>query len=220
MPSSDQHPDRITLLEDITDEVRATSANLHLTVKGTSFFSGQAAIKKAKEVQQLVTALLNAGVPEDDISVRSVSLSVEKGMITKSSSARYALKVHVRDLEKLPDVLGAITGSNTVTMDTIEWRYDDLEAKEDAWMLEAIRKANERAGKIADGLKVKITGVHDFRIRKIGEAAPYANYNDTFDSYESAPMKRRAVVDLGTPMVQSMERGIAVTIEYRIERIG
>ncbi len=212
-----EHPDRVVLHETVTEEVQASGADLYLTIKGNSFFTGQAAIKKAKEVQQLVAGLIGAGVIEEDISVQSVSLSSEKGMVTKSSSAKYKLRVRCHNLDKLPDVLGAVTASNNIIMDNIDWRYDGLEAKENEWMMEAIGKSSRRAEKIASGLALKIVGVHEFRMRKIGEASP-EQFGSDADREWSPRMKMMRTVDLGTPLIQSTERGVATTIEYRVQK--
>jgi uncharacterized protein YggE len=55
-------PDTIKISASHKDEIFATHADLHVTVKGASIVSGAEAMKKAKEVSQLVEALTSFGI--------------------------------------------------------------------------------------------------------------------------------------------------------------
>ena len=67
--------------------------DLHVTVKGSSVVSGDAALKKAKEVNQLVEALISLGVKEDAVKLQGVNIETSSGVLVKSSSASYRLRI-------------------------------------------------------------------------------------------------------------------------------
>ena len=65
-------PDRLTVVTSYEQELRADRADLYVTVKGSSLVGGTQALKRAKEVGQLVLALSEQGVAPDDASQRQV----------------------------------------------------------------------------------------------------------------------------------------------------
>src|SRR5215469_17989490 len=74
-------------------EVSADKADLQVTIKGSSLVTGSAALKKAKEVNELVTALLAVGVKEDELSLRGIQVQSSNGVLTRSTSASYSLRI-------------------------------------------------------------------------------------------------------------------------------
>ena len=70
-------------------EVAADKAELQVTIKGSSLVTGSAALKKAKEVNELVTALLAVGVKEDELSLRGIQVQSSSGVLARTSSASY-----------------------------------------------------------------------------------------------------------------------------------
>lgn len=69
-------PDVIVIAASHEEDVLAGSADVWVSVHGSSLFTGRAALRKAKEVSELVTALQQAGFPEEDISLASVRAQV------------------------------------------------------------------------------------------------------------------------------------------------
>jgi len=64
-------PDTIKISASQREEIFANHADLFATVKGSSVVSGDQALKKAKEVSQLVEALTSFGLSPE--AVRNVS---------------------------------------------------------------------------------------------------------------------------------------------------
>ena len=62
-------------------------------------------LKKAKEVSQLISALVETGLKEQDVTLRGVHAESSSGILGKSTSASYQLRVRCDELEKLADVL-------------------------------------------------------------------------------------------------------------------
>ena len=85
MPES--HPDRILVRAAVEHDLPADRAEVELIVSGSSFFSGSAALARAKEVRDVVGTLTELGVPADDVSLLDVVAESSKGLITTTSSA-------------------------------------------------------------------------------------------------------------------------------------
>src|SRR5262245_16129339 len=83
----------------------ADAADLHVIVRGSSLVTGSAALKKAAEARRLVEDLAAAGLADEDVALQGVSAEVSSGLLGRSSTAQYRLRVRVRDLDRLPDVL-------------------------------------------------------------------------------------------------------------------
>ena len=209
------HPDQLTIWELYVENVAATAASLIVTVKGSSFITGDAAIKKAKEVAGLVEALGAAGLPEDKISLEYVRLQQTSGPVLKSSAAAYTLKLECEDLEKLSEILTVVTGAKNLVLDSLDWRYGDLAERKTKWIARALDQANTRAREAADVLGVKIEGVYDCQFDYIN----VKEYGHRIDTPHAAPMEmtiRRQAFSIGMQMQQREEKGIRVKVVYRI----
>jgi hypothetical protein len=83
----DTKPDTIKVSAFHREEIFASHANLYVTVKGSSVVSGNEAMKKAKEVSQLVEALTKFGLSPEAIQLQGVRIETTSGALIKSSSA-------------------------------------------------------------------------------------------------------------------------------------
>jgi uncharacterized protein YggE len=208
-------PDRVTIKEQILEEVPATGAQLTVTVKGASFFTGQSALKKAREVAQLVEALQSAGLTENCISVESIRLQTSSGAILKNSSASYSLKLDCKNIEQLGEILTAVTSAKNISLDALDWQYADLSELKTKWVAEVIALANARAKEAATALGVQINGVHDCQFKYLGLSTPQAGHEDSAD-FPGTMRRRESSFDIGMAMRQSDLKGIQVTVVYRI----
>ncbi len=143
-------------------EIAADRADLHVTVEGASLFTGGEALKKAREVAQLVRELTEGGLPMTDIHLQGVYADTAAGLLGKTSLARYKLRLHCTDLARLADLLGIVTGQKNARLTVIEWGYPDDEGIRDQWLGECIARANAKAARVAQGLNVRLLGVHAF----------------------------------------------------------
>lgn len=153
-------PDTIKISTSYKEEISATHADLHVTVKGSSLVSGNEALKKAKEVNQLLEALTNFGVKEEALKLQGVHLETESGVLLKSSSAVYRLKIRCAELSQLAGMLDVIASQKNAALERIEWRYNEDEARERG-LNSALEKAKTKAEKVAASLGVKLLGVYD-----------------------------------------------------------
>lgn len=206
-------PDTIKIVASHRDEVPATHADLFVTVKGSSLVGGGEALKKAKEVSQLVQELTAGGLPAEDIHLQSIHTENASGPVLKSSSATYRLRLRCNKLDQIPDLLGIITSQKNATFDRVTWKYPDEETREKG-MEEAVRKAHARAGRVAAQLGVKLLGIYNFEEGVGDDEAPYP--------MPSAAPQARAVgmipkgADLGLDIQHSKNVRYQVEIEYRV----
>lgn len=155
-------PDTIMVSASHKEEIHAIYADIHVTVKGSSLVSGNEAMKKAKEVNQLIEALRQVGVKEEAVNLQGVHLDSSSGALLKSSSAIYNLKIRCEDLNLIAGMLDAISSQKNTSLGSLEWKYNDEEVQEQL-LLKAIDKAKSKAEKVSKSLGVKLLGVYDLR---------------------------------------------------------
>jgi uncharacterized protein YggE len=167
----DMKPDTIKVSAAHREEIFASHADLYVTVKGSSFVSGNEALKKAREVSQLVETLTRFGLSPDAIQLQGVRIATASGPLLKSSSARYHLKVKSEKLEQLAELLDIMAEQKNATLERIEWKYAEDEAGERG-LEAAIAKAKAKAEKVAAAMGVKLLGVYDFMENTYDEERP------------------------------------------------
>jgi uncharacterized protein YggE len=207
-------PDTIKVSAAHREEIFASHANLYVTVKGSSLVSGDEALKKAREVSQLVDALTRFGLSPDSIQLLGVHIETSSGALLKSSSATYRLRVKVEKLDQLAEVLDIIGSQKNTTLERIEWKYPEEEARERG-LESAIVKGKAKAEKVAAAMGVKLLGVYDFMENAYDEERPPM----PFQAKEMAMRSLGAVADqpsLSMEIQHSKTIYVNVDIWYRV----
>lgn len=210
-------PDTIKVSAFHKEEIFASHANLFVTVKGSSVISGNEAIKKAKEVNQLVDALTRFGLSPDAIQLQGVRLETAGGMLLKSSSAIYRLKVKCEKLDRLADIMDIITEQNNSTLERIEWKYPEETAREHG-LESAIAKGKAKAEKVAAAMGVKLLGVYDFIENAFDEERPPMPYQ-AMEMGMAARAKTTAEPNLNMDIHHSKTIHVTVDIWYRVSSL-
>ncbi len=211
----DTKPDTIHIAAAQREEIRASFADLFVSVKGSSLISGDAALKKAKEVSQMVEELTRYGLPAEAIHLQSVFAEAASGSFLRSSSATYRLRIRCEKLEQFADLLGILTSQKNATFERVEWKYPD-EAAHEAALQKAITKATAKANKIAAALGVKLLGVYNltestYDYESVAPQAMVAAQAKTARSVGMIPQP-----DLGMDIQHSKLIEVRVEIEYRV----
>ena len=210
-------PDTIKISASHREEIFASHTNLYVTVKGSSIVSGNEAMKKAKEVSQLVEALTKFGLSPDAIHLQGVRIATASGALLKSSSATYHLKIKSEKLEQLADLLDILAEQKNATLERIEWKYPE-EAAHERGLESAITKGKEKAEKVAASLGVKLLGVYDFIENTFDEERPLM----PFQAMEMG-MKTRAAApaepNLNMDIQHSKTIQVNVDIWYRVSSL-
>jgi uncharacterized protein YggE len=201
-----------------TAEVAADKADLRVTVSGTSFVTGTQAFEKAREVASLVQALDAVGVPQSEIHLEGVTANTSAGALLKTSQASYRLRIRCIDLDRLGDILGAITAQKHVDLQELQWGYPDGETMQEDWLHLCIARANRKAALIAKGLGVRLLGVQDFSEHFSGpEESGAHTLSDTrmMRSRASEP-PRVTSKELGLDIAHVKKVEMLVRVVYRI----
>ena len=212
----DTKPDTIKVSAFHKEEIFASHANLYVTVKGSSVVSGNEAMKKAREVSQLVEALTGFGLSPDAIQLQGVRLETTSGALLKSSSAVYRLKIKCEKLDRLADIMDIIAEQKNATLERIEWKYPEEEARERG-LVASIAKGKAKAEKVAASLGVDLLGVYEFMENTFDEERPPM----PFQAMEMG-MKARAAADqpsLNMDIQHSKTIQVNVDIWYRVSEI-
>lgn len=194
-------------------EVYADGVDLHLTVQGSSLVTGRAALTKAKEVARLTSELFQAGVSEQDVHLEGVHAQVQSGLLGKTSTATYSLKVRCHELELLPELLGIITSQKNTAVNHLEWSYPESADAAAAWLSSCVATAEIKAQGIARSLGIAIQKVH----RVIEERAEHVHRGPWEGA---APMmmaaRSSAAPDFGMSLMNAKRVDVWVTVEYSI----
>jgi uncharacterized protein YggE len=207
-------PDTIKISASQREEISASHADLFVTVKGSSVVSGDQALKKAKEVSQLVEALISFGLSPEAIQLRGVHAEAANGVIIKSSSANYQLKIKCAKLDQLADLLSIVTSQKNTTLEYMEWGFDEEKIYEQA-LERTIAKAQDKAQKIARQLGVFLLGIYEFTESGIGIGT------ERVEAGYAQPQRARAAgfaatPDLNIDIHHRKEIIVNVDIEYRV----
>ena len=210
-------PDTIKVSSIHREEIFASHANLYVTVKGSSVVSGDEAMKKAREVSQLIEALTRFGLSPDSVQLLGIHIESASGALLKSSSAAYRLRIHLEKLDPLAEVLDIIASQKNATLERIEWKYPEDEARERG-LEAAIAKAKAKAEKVAAAMGVKLLGVYDFMENTFDEERPPM----PFQAMEMSMKARGAVADqpsLNMEIQHSKTVQVNVDIWYRVSEM-
>ena len=210
----DTKPDTIKVSAFYREEIFASHANLYVTVKGSSLVSGNEAMKKAREVSQLVEALTRFGLSPDSVHLQGVRIETSSGALLKSSSAIYHLRVKTEKLDQLPGMLDILAEQKNASLERIEWKYPEDEAREHG-LESAIAKGKAKAEKVATAMGVKLLGVYDFMENSFDEERPPM----PFQAMEMSMKTRAAMADqpsLDMEVQHSKTIHVNVDIWYRV----
>lgn len=204
-------PDTIKISVSQKEEISATHADLHVTIKGSSIVSGGEALKKAKEVNQLVEALTSFCIRDEAIKLQGVHVETTSGVLIKSSGAMYRLKIRCEDLSHFASLLDIIASQKNATLERVEWKYDEDEARE-RMLKVVIEKAKVKAEGVASSLGVKLLGIYDFIENAYDEETPIPYQAKA--AFRSAPAP--AEPSLSMDVQHSKTIHVNVEIWYRV----
>ena len=209
----DTKPDTIKVSATHREEIYASHANLFVTVRGSSVVSGNEAMKKAREVSQLVEALTSFGLSPEAVQLLGIHIETSSGTLLKSSSANYRLRIRSEKLDQIAEMLDIIASQKNAVLERIEWKYPE-ELAQERGLESAITKGKAKAEKVASALGVKLLGVYDFIEGTFDEERPIP-----FRA-QSMMMKTRAEVadepSLGMDIQHSKSIQVTVEIWYRV----
>jgi uncharacterized protein YggE len=207
-------PDTIHITASQREEIFASHADLFVTVRGSSVISGNEVMKKAKEVSALVDELTRAGVSAENIHLQGIRVETSSGVLLKSSSATYRLRIRCEKLNQIAELLDIISAQNNTALEQIAWRYPE-EAARTRGLEAAMAAAKSKADRVATSLGVKLLGVYTFTENTFDEEAPVPQQ---FQAQAMMMANKAASVEpsLGMDIQHSKTIQVNVEIEYRV----
>ena len=201
---------------EVERKIYANSLDMFVEIRGESFFSGKEAIKKAREVKEMVQVLSQVGIDENKIELMGVRMEVSSGMIGKSSSALYRLRVHLTNLESLGDVLGAVTSRKNASVLSLDWQYEAIDGIHDEMLLEAIEKAKNRAALICRELHLENLGVHTFTENFYDNQESHLESLAGGTPFMARKSREMTSEDLGLEVSHSKRISLSVRLECKV----
>lgn len=205
-------------------ELEADHVDAVVEVKASSFFTGNAAFTNAREVASLVRAMEDLGVPASAFTLQSVQAETTEGLLTRSSSALYSVRIRLVDMARVGDVLAALSGQKQATLRELRWGYThEPEARQD-WLESLARESVKKARRVAAGLGVTLAGLHRFSERTWESQAFGARGGGygggSEDVMPMAPsgsykLKGTATASLGFPVSHRKKVHVMATAEFR-----
>lgn len=204
--------------EEEHDEVPPSDALLHFTVSGSKLYTGSAALTQAAEVRKLAEQLEARGVSRNLIALEGVVLHTSKGLLMKSSSATYRVRVRVA-LEKLPDVLDAVPELKGCTMTQLAWRYDGAAKLKQKWLATCVTRAREKAAVIARAAGCELDGIES--VREIAESAEPLRVPGAMLEIPAVRSRGSIAEELaGIELGPTRRMGVRVEVGFRLKETG
>lgn len=124
--------------------------------------------KLSKDMNAIMAAITALGIAEKDIKTESFYLNpsydwADGRQRLRGYEATQSLRVKVRDLDKVGDVLTAATNAGANQAGGVNFTMDDPEGKRDEARTEAIANAKKKAEALADQLGQTLGDVQSFQ---------------------------------------------------------
>ncbi len=155
-----QNPDRISLEISKKTEVSPLWAILEVTIEGEASFSGNESFRKAKEVATFVDALKQTDYDEAHVSLENVVIKTSTGVLTKSSSARFELKLDKIPLKQLSSVLSVVARQKNISINSVDYDFGALEKEKSELMEQACLAAKEEGLRVCSFYGVELLGIY------------------------------------------------------------
>jgi len=197
-------------------DVTAVHAKLHLEVVGETLVMGNAAVERVREVRELTQQLQVVGILATQIHVKGIEISNRTGLLTKSQKARFLLVVESQ-AELLPEVLGVLADQKQVTLQRLEWIFDDFEASL-VLAPQAMRKARRRADVIAEAAGHRIVGVLSASDTwEMPVSIVQLQQDWTVQEVQRNARPRATSLDAGVPYASTQVLTVQLTVDFQLE---
>jgi len=152
------------------------------------------------------------------VTLDGVVAESSRGVLHRSSSATYTLRVHCQDFEKLADVLVAATVPKTAKLMRMRWKFSRDRENEEACLRAALEAATKRAHIVAEVLGVQVNSVHrsTYEIAGLGDETQVIHAEEAMH-YRAARAGPASEV-LGMPVEHRKNVRVSVHVEFRIGR--
>lgn len=152
-------------------------------------------------------------------NIKSVKILSQSGWFTKSSKGIYSLIIKCDDINKIGEVIGAISDSENISLNELEWVYDE-DFEKLSLIQEAMKKCQEKAKAMAEIVGHEISHIHS---ASDSYDIPNANLTIRRPTLDDWQERRRrgavagsSVIDIGTEFKGTKEIIAIASVEYII----
>jgi uncharacterized protein YggE len=147
-----------------------------------------------------------------------VQAQVASGLLGRSSSAVYRLRVRCSELELLPDVLGAVTSAKNAVLEAVSWHYPESAEQQAEWIRKCAARAHLKAAAAARALGTRLCGIHRFSEHRLESPPPMPQPAPAVDmemvrARKSGPPS----LAMGFDLTHRKKAGIRIEVAYRVE---
>ncbi len=201
---------KVTVAPDIGELSFGVTTGVQATAKA-------ATDKLSRDMNAIIAAVKALGIEEKDIKTESFYLNptydwTDGRQRLRGYEATQSLRVKVRDLDKVGDVLTAATNAGANQAGGVTFTLDDPESKKDDAREKAINDAKEKAQKLADQLGENLGEVLNFQESGNGWYPPV--YMEKREAYAMDGAANQAAVPLPSG---EQDITVTVTITYELE---
>lgn len=159
----------------VTPDIASISFGMQTGQQKTAAIAMQ---KLSENMTKIYEALQNAGIDKKDIATENFWLNPvynwQTGtQILQGYEANQSLRVKVRDLDKISDVVSVATAAGANQAGSVNFTVDDPEAKRAEARKEAIEQAKEKAQELARQLGVSLGDLKGFSEGYNSGVTPY-----------------------------------------------
>ncbi len=196
-------------------ELSAKCAVFSLELPGSTLLWGDSALAKATEIRKLVLELEEIGVPNKAVSLRSVRGSQDGGLLGRSTSAVYSLRIEVEDMSLVGAALGVISAQKNGSH-RLSWRYPDEDADMVPHVARACAIAKHKAETLAQALDETLAGVHSFS-ELVQNTYPQAMVTSDYELSAVPRAAKARAVDLSFEMTHRKSVTVSIRVQYRLQ---
>ncbi len=212
-----QYPDRISIEEEVEIEVSPLWAVLIIEIEGTSSFTGNEAFKKSREIASLIADLDNINYPTENIALENIMFQTSSGTFTKSSAAKFTIKLNKIALTIVPQVLGIIASQKNIRIQELAYDFGNLREQKNQLYIQACKAAKEQGQEICKTLSIPLLGVYtmtcNWHLPHIETSSQ--NYG-TVGLMKSRSTARQEIEGLNFIAEQKDKLALILNVEFRV----
>lgn len=205
-------------------ETRPDEARFQAGVNNWASSARAASEANAEDIREIVAALREAGVAEEDIQTRAVGVHrVDYGDRRGQYQASNIVAVTVRDVDRTGDVVTAVTNAGANIVSGPDFRMSDAENAATSAYGEAYRAARARAEAYAEAAGMEISRVLSIRdaggaqgSRYLPGAVPVAPPPPPVNAAAYAQAEQASVGSGGMIMSGQTTSAVAVQVDFAL----
>lgn len=170
----------ITVTGEGTVSIRPDVAKVTVGTQAGSLPTAEAAMESlATSFNQVVDAVKEAGISEDDIRTTNFSVNptydyIDGRQTLRGFTASEQVVVTIRDLDRIGEVLSVATSTGANQIGGVNFTVDDEQGVQAEAEEAAIEKAREKAERIAKALGARLGDVKKYEVSNGGTPTPIA----------------------------------------------